>query len=227
MRVLVVEDDKELNNFIRTALKREGFVADSAPNGKEALRLAQETDYDVILLDVVMPELNGLAALKELRQRGDPAAILMVTSQNHERDKLAGLNNGADDYLVKPFMLTELIARIRAVLRRRQPGGHNGNGAGTLLTAGDLRMDLVKHAVDVKGKLLELTKKEFELLEYFMRHPNHVLSQSAISQHIWNIDFDGESNVVEVHVAHLREKMGTLKSPQIVTVRGAGYRFEP
>src|SRR5687768_2932976 len=120
MRILVVEDDKELNTFIRTALKREGFVTDKAANGKEALELAREARYDVVLRDVMMPELDGFSVLKELRKKGDPAAILMVSSQGHEQDKLAGLNNGADDYIVKPFLVTELIARIRAVLRRRQ-----------------------------------------------------------------------------------------------------------
>ncbi len=225
MRVLVVEDDKELNQFIRTALKREGFAANGAADGKEALELARDSDYDVILLDVVMPELNGLSVLKELRKRGDPAAILMVTSQNHERDKLAGLNNGADDYLVKPFLLTELIARIRAVLRRRQNGACKDGGM--VLKQGDICMDLLKHIVQIKGKPVDLTKKEFELLEYFMRHPHHLLSQPALAQHIWNMDFEADSNVVEVHVGHLRDKISLGRRPLIVTVRGAGYRFEP
>src|SRR3982751_3581818 len=147
MRILVVEDDKDLNSFIRAALKREGFATDGATDGKEALHLSREADYDVILLDIMMPEVNGLSVLKELRKRGDPAAILSVTSQSHERDKLAGLNSGADDYIVKPFLLTELIARIRAVLRRRKPGA--AQGAGTLLRQGDVQLELMKHEVQL------------------------------------------------------------------------------
>lgn len=225
MRVLVVEDDKDLNRFIRTALKREGFACDGAPNGIAALELAQERDYDVILLDVMMPELSGLTVLKELRKKGDPAAILMVTSQSQERDKLAGLNGGADDYLVKPFLITELIARIRAVLRRRHPGVSPKTN--TTLQQGDLQLDLIRHAVLYKGKPVQLTKKEFELLEYFMNHPNEVLSQTRIAQAVWNLDFDADSNMVEVHITHLREKIHDGKRPLFVNVRGIGYSFQP
>jgi len=224
MRVLVVEDDKELNQFIRTALKREGFAADSAPNGKAALELARDTEYDVILLDVMMPELGGLSVLKELRKKGDPAAILMVTSQGSEHDKLAGLNSGADDYIVKPFLVSELIARIRAVLRRRDPAPSAG---ATLLKQGDVQLDLLKHSAEVKGKPVELTKKEFELLECFMRHPGEMLTQSVLESRVWGMEFAPDSNTVEVHVNHLRDKISTGKRPLIVTLRGVGYRFEP
>src|SRR4029077_12090917 len=143
MRVLIVEDDKELNNFIRTGRKREGFAVDQANDGAEALELAKRAEFDVVLLDVVMPELDGLSVLKHLRKTGNPAAILMVTSQGHERDRLAALNSGADDYVVKPFLVTELVARIRAVLRRRQPPARANTS--TVLTAGKLRLDLIKH----------------------------------------------------------------------------------
>jgi DNA-binding response OmpR family regulator len=224
MRVLVVEDDKELSQFTRGALKREGFATDHAANGRDAVELATETDYDVILLDVNMPEMDGLSVLKELRKKGHEAAILMVTSQGHERDKLAGLNNGADDYITKPFLVTELIARIRAVVRRRQPGT---GGSSTVLKEGDICLDLIKHRVEVKKKPVELTKKEFELLELFMRHPNQLLSRSVITQHVWDLDFESDSNVLEVHVGHLRDKISTGKRSLIVTVRGVGYRFEP
>jgi two-component system OmpR family response regulator len=224
MRVLVVEDDKELNQFIRTALTREGFAADAAPNGKAALELAQDTCYDVILLDVNMPELSGLSVLKELRKNGDPAAILMVTSQSHEKDKLAGLNSGADDYLVKPFLISELIARIRAVLRRRQ--ATQGNQS-SVLEAGEIRLDLLKHEVQCQGEPVELTKKEFELLEYFLRHPNQVLSKSTLESRVWNMEFAPDSNAVEVHIKNLRDKISRDKRPLIVTLRGIGYRFEP
>jgi two-component system OmpR family response regulator len=224
MRALVVEDDKELNQFIRTALKREGFVCDTAANGKEALARVRDIDYDVVLLDLMMPEVSGLTVLQALRKAGDRAAILMVTSQGTEQDKLAGLNSGADDYLVKPFLVSELVARIRAVLRRKQSGDAAQSGS---LTAGDVHMDLVRHEVKVKGKPVELTKKEFELLEYFLRHPAQLLTQSAIAQHVWNMEFDPDSNVIEVHIGHLRDKISTGKRPLITTLRGSGYRFEP
>lgn len=224
MRVLVVEDDKELNNFIRTALKREGFSVDPASNGKEALLFAQTEEYDVILLDVMMPGLNGLAVLKELRKKGDPVAILMVTSQGGEHDKLAGLNSGADDYLVKPFLISELIARIRAVMRRRQATATDM--APTALRHGDVKMDLVKRIVEVRGKRVELTKKEFELLECFLRHPEEVLSKSVLESSVWGMEFAPDSNTVEVHVTHLREKLGPSKHPWISNVRGVGYRFD-
>jgi DNA-binding response OmpR family regulator len=227
MRVLVVEDDKELNQFIRTALKREGFAVDSASDGEQALVLSRETEYDVILLDVVMPELDGLNALKELRKKGSPAAILMVTSQIRERDKLAGLNGGADDYLVKPFMVSELVARIRAVLRRRQPAGPRNHVAGIMLTAGPIRMDLTKRTVEVYGKPIYLRKKEYELLEYFLRHPNEVLTKSILESRVWSMEFTPASNSVEVHVNHLRDKISADKRPLIVNLRGVGYRLEP
>jgi len=223
MRVLVVEDDKELNAFIRAALKREGFVADHAADGKQALERAHDAEYDVILLDVMMPELSGLSVLKELRKKGDPAAILMVTSQGGEADKLAGLNSGADDYLVKPFLISELIARIRAVLRRRQSGS---GGAVTMLKHGDVKLDLIKHIVEVRGKRVDLTKKEFELLECFLRHPAEVLSKSVLESRVWGMEFAPDSNTVEVHVNHLRDKISQGKDSPIVNVRGVGYRFE-
>ncbi len=224
MRVLVVEDDKELNNFIRTALKREGFSVDRASNGKEALLFAQTEEYDVILLDVMMPALNGFAVLKELRKKGDPAAILMVTSQGGEHDKLSGLNNGADDYIVKPFLISELIARIRAVMRRKQATAEDATP--TTLKCGDVKMDLVKHVVEVRGKRIELTKKEFELLGCFLRHPEEVLSKSVLESSVWGMEFTPDSNTVEVHVTHLREKLGPSKRPWISNVRGVGYRFD-
>jgi len=222
MRVLIVDDDKELNNFLRAALKREGFAVDQAMDGKEALEQARDKEYDVLLLDVAMPELDGLSVLKELRKAGNPA-ILMVTSQGGERAKLAGLNSGADDYIVKPFIVSELVARIRAVLRRRQPASPAGSS--TVLTAGDLRLDLVKHELQINGKPVELTKKEYDLLEYFMQRPGEVLTQPALAQHVWNMEFESDSNLVEVHINHLREKLGS-QAPQITTVRGVGYRFE-
>src|SRR4029077_3608318 len=154
---------------------------------------------------------------------GNPAAILMVTSQGHERDRLAGLNSGADDYVVKPFLVTELVARIRAVLRRRQPPARANTS--TVLTAGKLRLDLIKHQLQIKGKPVDLTKKEFELLEYFMQRPRQVLSQSVIMQSLWNMDFEHDANIVEAQVKNLRSKIDDGKHAYIETLRGVGYRF--
>jgi DNA-binding response OmpR family regulator len=223
MRVLVVEDDKTLNTFTKTALTREGFAVDSAFTGKEGLELARSASYDIVLMDVMMPEMDGFTLLKTLRKEGKTVPVLMLTSQGQEKDKLVGFNSGADDYLVKPFLVTELVARIRAILKRAE-SGKTARDSATVLVAGGLRLDLVKRRFERKGKTIELTKKEFELLEYFMRRPGQVLSQSVLAQHVWNMDFDPGSNVVEVQIKNLRDKISG-KRLIIENVRGAGYRF--
>jgi len=223
MRVLIAEDDRRQADFVRQALVREGFIVDYAGNGKDALGLAVDHDYDVILLDVMMPNVDGISVLKKLREDGVKSAIMMVTCQAEENDKLAAFNNGADDYLVKPVMLSELIARIRALLRRTQGQPRQGRRPAAL-EYGCLKLDMMKREVECRGRPLELTKKEFELLEYFITHPGRVLSQSLIAQHIWNVDFDTETKVVEVHLAHLRAKLKKAGGREIVrNVYGCGY----
>jgi DNA-binding response OmpR family regulator len=226
MRLLLVEDDKELCEFAREGLAREGFAVDMAVDGQEAVELAMERGYDVILLDVMMPKLNGFAALRTLRARGYQGAVLMATSKGHEKDKLEGLNNGADDYIVKPYLITELVARVRAVLRRT--AGPKGKVAyGSVLKAKNIELDLIKHEATNGGKPLSLTKREFELLEYFMRWPSQVLSQEVLAQHLTKANFDTHTNSIEVHIKNLRKKIGTTSGKSLIrTVRGCGYALD-
>ena len=226
MRLLLVEDDKDLAEFVQEGLTREGFSVDIARNGRSAVERATEEDYDVLLLDVMMPELDGLAVLKKLRLQGYRGAILLATCKGQERDKLAGLNNGADDYIVKPFLMTELVARIRAVMRRVAPPA-NLKASGTILEAGDLKLDLLKRECLKAGKSVALTKKEFDLLECFMRRPGQVLSQTSLAQQVFNTDFNTSSNTVEVHIKNLRAKIDGKSAKSILrTVRGCGYALE-
>ena len=225
MKVLVVEDDVTLNSLLKQGLSKEGFSVDGAKDGKEGLRLARQNTYDLILLDVMMPEMDGYTLLRTLRTEGHSAGILMLTSQSQEEDKLMGLDGGADDYIVKPFLLTEIAARMRAVARRVQTRT-SVRAPITEFKGAGIRLDLVKRDVERHHKAIELTKKEFELLEHFLRHANRTLSQMALLQQVWNMDFDPASNVVEVHVKRLRDKLHQSgKTDPIETVRGAGYRF--
>jgi len=226
MRLLLVEDDKDLSEFVQEGLTREGFAVDLAQNGDDALDFANENHYDVILLDVMMPGLDGYAVLKKLRARGHQGAILLVTCKGQERDKLEGLNSGADDYVVKPFLLTELIARVRAVLRRTSKSPQSQTN-GSLIKVGDLTMDLLKREIKKGGKPIILTKKEFDLLECLMRRPGQVLSQSVLNQHLSNSDFNSTTNTVEVHIKNLRSKIdGKSTKSMIRTLRGCGYALD-
>jgi DNA-binding response OmpR family regulator len=230
MRLLLVEDDKDLCDFVNEGLSREGFAVDSVGGGKEAVRFCAETSYDVVLLDVMIPEMDGFAVLKTLRGKGFKGAILLVTSKGQERDKLQGLNGGADDYLVKPFLLTELVARIRAVQRRTGNGkaGHSPDlSQATSLKVRELQMDLLKREVKRAGKTIELTKREFDLLECFMRRPSEVLSQTALNQQLTSSDFASATNTVEVHIKNLRAKIDPKSGPSLIrTVRGCGYSLD-
>jgi len=227
MRMLLVEDDKDLSAFVREGMSREGFIVDSADNGEGALIQAEEANYDVILLDVMIPKQDGYAVLKSLRLKGYKGAILLVTCKGQERDKLQGLNSGADDYLVKPFLLTELIARVRAVLRRTGGGSAKEAGKSSTLKAGELQMDLLKHAVKKGDKVIPLTKKEYDLLECFMRRPGQVLSQTVLNQDLSNPDIHTSMNVIEVHIKNLRAKIDPHTGPSLIrTVRGCGYALD-
>ena len=225
MKLLLVEDDRDLSQFVEEGLSREGFAVDRAENGQQALDLAADVTYDVILLDVMMPGIDGYAVLKKLRAKGFRGAILLVTCKGQEQDKLHGLNNGADDYVVKPFLLTEVIARVRAVLRRTahaQPAQQ-----GSTLKVGDLSMDLLKREVKKGNRSIELTKKEFDLLEYLMRRPGQVISQNVLNQTLSNTDFQTSTNTVEVHIKNLRAKLDSKSATSCIrTVRGCGYALD-
>ncbi len=225
MRVLVVEDDRELCEVMQEGLAREGFQVDRASSGQEALERATGSAYDVILLDVMIPRPDGYAVLAQLRKQGNRSAILMVTSRGEEKDKLKGLSGGADDYLVKPFLLTELVARIRAISRRISC--RSGAPAGERLRAGDIEMDLLRREVRRAGQALSLTRTEFNLLELFLRNPGQVLSPSVLAQRL-SLGAAASPNALEVHIKNLRGKIDRPPSPSLIrNVRGSGYVFDP
>jgi two-component system OmpR family response regulator len=220
MRVLVVEDDVKMAGLLRRGLEEEGYAVDIAQNGAEAVWAGTENPYDAIVLDVMLPDLDGFSVCRQLREAGRWAPILMLTARDSVPDRVAGLDAGADDYLTKPFAFTEFLARLRALLRR---------GAGerpAILRSGDLTLDPATRLVRRGSDLVDLTAKEFALLEFFLRHPDEVLTRSRIIEHVWDFAYDGDSNVVDVYVRYLREKVDRpFGRHTIETVRGAGYRL--
>jgi len=218
MRVLVIEDEKRVAGFMRRSLSEAGYAVDCAYDGEEGLRFAQTNIYDVIILDLMLPKRDGLSLLKSLRDRGVATPVLAVTAKGTVRNRIAGLNSGCDDYMVKPFSIAEFIARVRSLLRRGSPEI-------TTLHIGDLVLDTIAHRVTRAGKPIELTPKEFALLEYLMRNAGQALTKTMIEQHVWNYDFDSGTNLVEVHVSHLRSKIdrGFYPPALIHTLHGVGY----
>ena len=220
MRVLIVEDEARLANYVGRALTEEGLAVDIAQTGPRGLELALTYDYDVIVLDLMLPQLDGLAICRSLRQAGRQTPVLMLSARDMIEDRVRGLDAGADDYLVKPFAIAELSARIRALQRRRQAG------ASPILVVGELRLDPATRAVDRAGRAISLTAREYALLEYFMRRAGSVLTRTTIAEHVWDFGFDHASNVVDVYVKHLRDKIDAPDgSSMIQSVRGVGYVF--
>ena len=218
MKILVVEDDRKVAGFIEQGLKEEGYVVDIAPDGDEATMLAHVYDYDVILLDVVLPKKNGFQIATELRREGRQTPILMLTSRDATEDVVRGLDAGADDYLAKPFRFDELLARIRALHRR------GGAERIETLTFGPIALDRLRHAVTVRDRPFELTPKEFQLLEYFLLHPEEVVRRTTLLEKVWDMHFDPESNVVDVHVGNLRRKLALAAGQSLIqTIRGVGF----
>jgi DNA-binding response OmpR family regulator len=220
VRILVVEDEPGIANFVRQGLTEAGYAVDLAWNGHEGLDYALAADYDVLVLDIMLPKMDGLELLRELRRLGDKTPALMLTARDTVDNRVEGLDAGADDYLVKPFAFPELLARVRALLRRPPLQ------VGTILRVGDLEMDTAKRKVRRSDHPIELSPREYAVLEYLMRHPNQVLTRTQISEHVWNFDFFNESNVVDVYVGYLRRKIDQGENlPLIHTVRGVGYRM--
>ena len=216
-RVLVVDDDEKITGFLRRALAYEGYQVDVAGGGSAALTQALKSPPDLVVLDVMMPGLDGLEICRRLRAGGD-VPVLMLTARDGVADRVEGLDAGADDYLAKPFALEELLARLRALLRRRE------GAAPALLRFADLSLDVASRQAQRADRPIELTTKEFELLSLFLRHPRRVLTRNTIMEQIWGYDFDGESNVIEVYVGHLRQKLEAEGEPRLIhTVRHAGY----
>ncbi len=219
MRVLLVEDEARIADFIRRGLTENGFGVDVATDGEEAMDWAGVAEFDIIILDVMLPKRDGTEVCRTLRQRGVRTPILMLTARDAVEDRVLGLDSGADDYLVKPFAFAELLARLRA-LSRREPAL-----LGNELRIGDLTLDSVTRLASRGNKTADLTTKEFAILEYLMRHPNQVLSRSLIAEHVWNYDFDNSTNVIDVHIKNLRRKLNDREGKLIQTVRGTGYRI--
>ncbi len=220
MRVLVVEDEPQIADFVARGLSENGYSVDIAYDGEEAIQWPSVADFDVIILDVMLPSVDGISVCSTLRESGVRTPILMLTARDAIEDRVAGLDSGADDYLVKPFAFAELLARVRALIRREPVL------RGNVLRVQDLTMDTATRCVSRAGEGVELTAKEFALLEYLMRHPNQVLSRTVIAEHVWNYDFDNATNVIDVHVKNLRKKIDGPGGPKLIhTVRGAGYRI--
>jgi heavy metal response regulator len=218
MRILVVEDEAKVASFIRRGLEAEHYSVDITSDGEAGLIQVFDQDYDLIILDVMLPKRDGLSVLQEMRRHKLRVPVLMLTARDTVADKVEGLDRGADDYLTKPFAFEELLARIRALLRR----GSQTQAA--VLTLADLRLDPVSREITRAGKRIELTAKEFALLEFFLHHPGRVLSRVVIAQHVWGVDFDTFTNVIDVYVNYVRKKIDVDFSPKLIhTVRGVGY----
>ncbi len=218
MRILVVEDEKKVGSFIKKGLEEENYAVDIAYDGEEGLTLAQINEYDLILLDIMLPRLDGMEVLRQIRRNGSNVPILMLTAKDSVEDIVSGLDGGSDDYLTKPFSFDELVARVRALLRRKAKEKTD------LLTVGDLSLSISTHRVKRGGRKIELTAKEYALLEYFMRNPNRVLTRVFITEHVWDYHFDPSTNVIDVYVNYLRKKIDQgFEKKLIHTIRGSGY----
>ncbi len=221
MKILVVEDEKKAAAYLRKGLLENGFVVDVAVDGEEGLHLARGGGHDLVILDIMLPGRDGRSVLAELRRAGKQTPVLLLTAKDSVQDRVKGLELGADDYLVKPFAFSELLARVRSILRRgpaRQP---------ETLKHADLEIDLVRHKASRDGKRLDLTPKEFALLSLLARRPGEVLSRTLIAEQVWDMNFDGGTNVVDVHVRRLRSKVDDPFDCKLIhTVRGAGYVLE-
>jgi heavy metal response regulator len=218
MRILIVEDEKKVAGFIKKGLEEELYATDVASDGEEGLNLAELENYDMIILDIMLPKIDGLEVLSRLRKKKITTPILLLTAKDSIEDKVDGLNRGADDYLTKPFAFSELLARTRVLLRRGQ------NETKTILQVADLTLDLVKHKVNRGEEEIELTGKEYSLLEYFMRSPGKVLTRTMIAEHVWDYNFDTFTNVIDVYVNHLRKKIDKNFPRKLIhTLRGVGY----
>lgn len=218
MRILVVEDEKKLAGFIKKGLEEEGYALDVAHDGREGLLMALDGVYDLVILDINLPKMDGLSVLQEFRRQKGQTPVLLLSVRAAIEDKVLGLDTGADDYLTKPFSFQELLARIRALMRRPAAA------ASPLLRVADLTLDPARRVVFRGSEKIDLSTKEFALLDYFMRHPGRVLTRTMIAEHVWDYDFDPMSNIIDVYVTYLRKKIDSGREPKLLhTVRGVGY----
>ena len=221
MRLLVAEDERDLNRLIRKTLEKEGYGVDACFDGEEAQYFLEHTDYDAAILDIMMPKRDGLSVLKAIRQKGSSLPVLFLTAKDSISDRVLGLDSGADDYLIKPFDFDELLARIRVMTRKRTP--HTSS----VLTVGHLTLDTGTHQVTRGGRPIDLSAREYAILEYMCMNPGIVLSREKIEDHIWNYDYSGGSNVVDVYISYLRKKIdGGQEKKLIRTVWGSGWTIK-
>jgi len=218
MRILVIEDEVKIAQFIKRGLKEEGYAVDVAGDGEEGHFMLSSNEYDAIILDLMLPKIDGMALCRTLRQEGNQTPIMMLTAKDTVKDKVKGLDSGADDYLPKPFAFEELLARMRVLLRKKD------NRVQTQLKVDDLVLDLLTHKVTRSTKEIDLTVKEYALLEYLMRNAGNIVTRTMISEHVWDINFDTFTNVIDVYINYLRNKIDSgFDSKMIHTVRGKGY----
>jgi heavy metal response regulator len=218
MRILVIEDEKKVANFIKKGLEEEHYAVDNAYDGESGLYMSEVNEYDLIILDLMIPKIDGLEVLKRIRKNRNNVPVLVLTARDTVEDIVRGLDSGCDDYLTKPFEFLEFLARIRALLRREKIDKE------PILKIADLTLSLVTHKVMRREKEIELTGKEYALLEYFMRNPDKVLTRTMISEHVWDYHFDSMTNVVDVYVNYLRKKIDKGIEPKLIhTIRGVGY----
>ena len=221
MRILVVEDEKKINDIIVKTLKQEKYGVDSCFDGEEALDYIFSVEYDIILLDIMLPKRNGFEVMESMRKKGIKTPVLFLTARDQIEDRVKGLDLGADDYLVKPFAFEELLARIRVVLRKNSVSGED---SGNILKIANLTVDCNKHEVFRDDILIKLSAKEFSILEYMMRNRGRVVSKEKIEEHVWDFDYEGGSNIVEVYIKFLRKKIDNDFSPKLIhTIRRVGY----
>jgi DNA-binding response OmpR family regulator len=217
MRILVIEDEHDVATFVKKVMTEERHAVDIAHNGVEGQELALSESYDLLILDIMLPKKDGLAVLKTLRYEGVQTPVLMLTARGDVHDRVVGLDTGADDYLPKPFAVAELRARVRSLLRRQSVN------RAAVLSSGDLALDPVAHEVRLKDKLIELTNREYAILEYLLRNKNRLLSKGMIAEHVWDFHFSGDYNLIEVYIRRIRNKIESNQQRFIHTVRNGGY----
>jgi two-component system, OmpR family, copper resistance phosphate regulon response regulator CusR len=223
MRILVIEDEKKIAEFLRRGLREEGYTVDTAGDGEAGFSLTADHDYDLIILDLMLPKIDGLSLCRRLREEKSAVPILMLTAKDTVQDKVTGLDAGADDYLTKPFAFEELLARTRALLRKK-----NATSPSTTLRIGDLEVDLLAHTVTRAGRAIELTTREFALLEYLMQHSGTIITRTMIAEHVWDVNFDTSTNIIDVYINYLRNKVDRGFEKQLIhTIRGRGYLLKP
>lgn len=225
LRILVVDDEPSLTDLLRMTLRYEGWEVRTAASGAEALTVAREFRPDAVVLDIMLPDLDGLAVLSRLRSEDEMIPVLFLTAKDSLDDRVAGLTAGGDDYVTKPFSLEEVVARVRALMRRSTLV--RGDGDGPIVVVGDLALNEDSHEVTRAGEAIELTATEFELLRYLMRNPRRLLSKAQILDRVWSYEYSGKASVVEIYISYLRKKIDAGREPMIHTSRGVGYMIKP